>query len=131
MRDWTTTETVPWSETTAASRQQIHRLAWHNMQDIVQDNEDSCVSVFRDMKLLILVPCVGHSVVSALNVHNSGGQISFALREALSLYDQDINPEFLEEGKVLYAGEFDLVKAEDRAMTASGSRTFSIKDFFQ
>jgi hypothetical protein len=99
------------------------------MQDIIQDSEDSRVSVFRDMRLLVLVPHVGHSVVSALNVHNSGGEITFALREALSLYDQDINPEFWEEGKVLYAGEFDLMKAEDQAMTFSGSRTFSIRDF--
>jgi hypothetical protein len=126
--DWTTTET---DKSTAASRQQIHCLAWQNMQKIIQSSEDSRMSVFRDMKLLILVPHVGHSVVSALNLHNSGGDITFALREALSLYEQDINPEFLEEGKDLYAGEFDLMKAEDHTMTSLGSRTFSIRDFFQ
>jgi hypothetical protein len=126
--DWTTTET---SESAAASRQEIHGLAWQNMQKSIQDSADSRMQVFKDMELLILVPHVGHSVVSALNVRNSGGDITFALREALSLYEQDINPKFLEEGKVLYAGEFDLMKAEDHTMTTSGWRTFCIRDFFR
>lgn len=129
--DWATIETAPWHESTTASRQQIHLLAWENMQKTIHGSSNSQITIFKDMQLLFLVPQVGHSVVTDFNGPSSGGDIAWTLREALSLYDQDLDPEHLEEDKVMYAGEFDLGKYRDQPMTTSGSQVFSIGDFFR
>lgn len=101
------------------------------MQDTVQAGNNAQISDFRHMKLLILVPHVGHSVVTSFTGPSEGGDFMFALREALSLYDQDLGAKLMEEGKALFAGEYDLVKAEVHATTTSGSRTVSIRDLFK
>jgi len=128
--DWMVVENASVSESVEAARKQIHSLAWGFMQDIVKESGDARVSLFRDMKLVIVVPQVEHSVVTDFNRPLSGGgDFAFAVREALSLYEQDLDPEFLEGAKVLFAGEYDLVKPESHTMTTSRARTLSLRDF--
>ena len=128
--DWIGVENASWSESMEAARKQIHSLAWGFIQDIVKESIDARISLFRGMELVILVPQVEHSVATDFNRPLSGGgDFTFAVREALSLYEQDLDPEFLEGAKVLFAGEYDLMKPEDHTMTTSGARTLSLSDF--
>jgi hypothetical protein len=98
--DWSTIDdNLPRNESNAASRQHLHRLSWQHMQQAVIPNNTA--HMFRDMILFVVVPRIEHAVGSD---DARGVDFKIALREALSFCDNDLNPEFLGEGRVLYSG---------------------------
>jgi hypothetical protein len=67
-------------------------------QAVIQNNT---AHMFRDMILFVVVPRIEHAVGSD---NPRGADFKIALRDALSFCDNDLNPEFLGEGRVLYSG---------------------------
>jgi len=129
--DWNSTVIVPWSDSIAEARRQIHHLAWKRMQEIVQSSVDDDIRMFRDMLLLIVIPRIEHTVATDCNVHIRGGGSSVtALKEAASFYDDDLNPEFLSGGRALYSGGYNLTIHEEATVSAPLARKPSIKQFF-
>ena len=129
--DWDSTDTVPWAEPAASARQQIHQLAWENMQKIVTTSKDPGVAQLEDMILVVLIPNVAHTVTTEYIDHNRRGDFLLANNEALSFYDHDLNPEYLGDAKSVYSGEHDLTRQKVSGATGSGTTTFSVKDFFK
>ena len=117
--NWMAAEAESGGEGMVAVRSQIHSLAWQCMQEIVNESSNEHVSLFRDMEIVVLVPRVGHSVGTGFKGPASGGDFASALRESLSLYEHDLDLEFLDGVKVLFGGECDLAKPEGRTMTTS------------
>jgi hypothetical protein len=98
--DWSTiNDDLPRNESNAASRRHLHRLAWEYMQQVVIQNNTA--HMFRDMILFAVVPQIEHAVGSE---DPRGANFKIALQEALLFYNNDLNPEFLGKGRVLYSG---------------------------
>ncbi|EFQ93201.1 hypothetical protein PTT_09477 [Pyrenophora teres f. teres 0-1] len=100
-------------ESMDAARSRILHLAWKHMKKIVGGSGEASVFEFWDMKLIILVPWVDHQVGTNFNQPFSGvWDFEAAVREAMSLYNDDLNPEFLEGAKVVFMGEYELKVSE-------------------
>lgn len=123
--NWNAAQVLPREESTATSRQQLHRLIWEHMQKAVAENHSA--HMFRDMLLLVVVPRVEHTVATD---HTCGGDFNIALREGLSFYDNDLNMEFVGEGRVLYSGSCHLARRTDLAGTLPTLPRSSAKHFF-
>jgi hypothetical protein len=63
LEDWTTTDADPTTEAAAASRAQIHKLAWLYMHEIIKEDRGGMLALFRDMIPMVLVPLFQMSVM--------------------------------------------------------------------
>ena len=118
-------DALPWKKSTAASRHQLHRLAWDSMQRAEVANKFA--HIFRDMLLLVVVPQVEHTVATD---HSCGGDFNIALREGLSFYDDDLKVDFDGEGRVLYSGSCHLAHHMAPAESVPTLLKGSVKHFF-
>ncbi|KAF2002334.1 hypothetical protein P154DRAFT_562117 [Amniculicola lignicola CBS 123094] len=97
-----------------AARSRIHKLAWENIVRKVQTEQG--LEQFKGMVLLAVVPDMLHQVtavecdVNPVSIETL--RVESLFREALSFYDMNLDPQFLEDGKGYVALEYDMKKVQ-------------------
>ncbi|KAF1960695.1 hypothetical protein CC80DRAFT_580413 [Byssothecium circinans] len=113
------------------ARREIHRLAWRYMEekaDSISKMEHG--SVFQDMILLVVVPRIEYTVTSTIGPrYIEGADPAFAAKEAMDLYSNDLDGNFLGPVRVAFQSEFGLKKGSEVRVGQTGRP--SIKTFFE